>query len=258
MIFYFTGTGNSYAAALGIQQEVGGELINITDCLQKGRYEFAPEKDEAAGFVFPVYFGGLPSIVNDFLERVHFASSPEYLYGVLTYGGRFFGAGGMLEKKIKDSGLELSAVFGLKMPANYAIMYEPPREEEADEILEGSAKRLEEILEQILDRALVKEGTSKSEVETSIKFYPRYNKDRQTAPFYVDDQCVSCGICAERCPVKAIELIDGTPTWIKETCVFCMSCLRCNAIQYGDVLKGRYRYRHPIFRKKTKGKTECH
>lgn len=250
MIFYFTGTGNSYAAALQLGQNLQCELFNITDCVQNGSYSFSPEENEPVGIVFPVYYGGLPSIVNDFLEHLRFSEAPSYLYGVMTYGGNLMGAGRKLEQKLKETDLSLSSVWGVKMPANYAILYEPTQEDAAKPILEASEDRLDYIAEQIKAGKTAKEGAGVAGLALSTASYPMYDKARKTKPFYVDENCVSCGICAGRCPVKAIEMIDGTPTWVKDECVFCMSCLRCNAIQYGDKLKGRYRYRHPIFIKK--------
>ena len=250
MIFYFSGTGNSFAAAQTLQQGLGGDLINITDCMQHGRYKFSISEDEPVGIVAPVYYGGLPSIVNTFLERVKFSVPPVYLYGVLTYGGFVFGAGGKMARKLKHAGLTASAVFTVKMPANYAMLYEPPHEEEAKRILEKSEERLGRILVRIRNQEIVKEGAQIPGTVLSAISYPLYEKDRKTAPFYVDDRCISCGVCVGRCPVKAIAMVDGTHTWVKSKCVFCMSCLRCNAIQYGDKLKDRYRYRHPIYQKK--------
>ena len=42
----------------------------------------------------------------------------------------------------------------------------------------------------------------------------------------------------------------GSPTWVKERCSFCMSCVRCGAIEYGTKLTGKARYKHPMLRKK--------
>lgn len=255
MLFYFTGTGNSYAAAIKLQQNLHGDLISITDCVQNERYNYSPADDEPVGIVCPIYYGGLPSIVNDFLEKVQFENAPSYLFGVLTYGGMMMGAGWRLEQKVKDAGLELSAVFGVKMPANFAILYEPPHEDAAKPILDASEKRLDQIAEQIKAGEHVKDGTGIAEIALSTANYPTYDRSRVTAPFHTDDTCIGCGVCAGRCPVKAIKMVDGRPKWVIDKCVFCMSCVRCNAIQYGSKLEGRYRYRHPVFQKK---KQSCH
>lgn len=249
MIFYFSGTGNSYATAMQLQAGLQGELINITDCVQKESFHFALEEDESVGIVAPVYFDGLPSIVNDFLDRITFEQEPSYLYGVLTYGGALFGAKRKFVQKVAERGLKAAAVFSVLMPANYAIMYEPTHEEKARKILKKAEAKTGQIIGKIRSREDVSSNGMALGTFVSDIMYKRYDKARNTKPFYTNDQCISCGVCAGRCPVKAIEMIDGTPTWVKDKCVMCMSCVRCNAIQYGSKLNGRYRYRHPVYQK---------
>ena len=257
MIFYFTGTGNSYAAALQLQLRLGGELLNVTDCMQRERFHFALKADEPVGIICPVYYCGLPSIVEDFLDRISFDPAPSYLFGVLTCGVQSIGAKGRLAQKIRDRGYEMSGVWKVRMPANYAILYEPTHEEAAEQILETAGGQLEKIITKIKNHEVAKADQG---VIGKIVFHivhPMYDRARKTKPFYTNEQCVSCGVCAGRCPVNAIEMIDGTPTWVKEKCVFCMSCVRCNAIQYGSKLQDRFRYRHPVFQKKKKA-PDCH
>lgn len=259
MVLYFTGTGNSHAAAMQLQYRLGGKLINITNCVWNSVFSFDVADDEPVGIVCPVYYGGLPSIVNEFIEKLTFNKKPCYIYGVLTMGGRVFGAKEVFVQRMKNAGHRVSAVWDLKMPANFAILYEPTNEEKAEIILDEADDRLCEIISLIEKRAENKNEDASLLAESEEK-YKIYEESRKTADFYTIDTCVSCGICAGRCPVKAIELIDGIPTWIKDTCVFCMSCVRCNAIQYGDKMVGRYRYRHPIYRKKKKKEesNSCH
>ena len=258
MIFYFTGTGNTYAAAMELELRLKERLYNIADCVKKEAYRYAPEDGEAVGILCPVYYGGLPSIVTSFLARLRFEKAPSYLYGILTYGGIPGGSAGVLRRRLRETGYEMDAVWQLKMPANYAILYEPTSEEAEGPIFEEAELRLEQIIGDIQERRTVSARPDPAGHMVSAVMQPMYDRARKTAPFYTDDQCVSCGACAARCPVGAIEMIDGTPTWVKDSCVFCMSCVRCGAIQYGEKLKGRYRYKHPVFRKKKKTGASCH
>ncbi len=257
MIFYFSGTGNSYATAMQLQFRLQGELINITDCVQKEEFQFDIEENETVGIVVPVYFGGLPSIVNDFLDHMTFDKKPSYIYGILTNGGTLFGAKRKLANKMKDSGLEAAAIWDVLMPNNYAISFEPTHEDEAEPILEEAGEQIEQIIPLIRDKKAVPwEQPFTGTIATGF-IYPMYDRARKTKKFYSNDQCVGCGICAGRCPVKAIEMVDEKPRWVKEQCVLCMSCVRCNAIQYGNKMTGKYRYRHPIYQKKKK-QPDCH
>ena len=249
MIFYFTGTGNSFQAASLIKEE-NEKLYNITDCVREKNYFFTLEDNEKAGIVCPVYYGGLPSIVQVFLRHLRFAKAPEYLYSVITCGSGICGAGDMMAGKLRKSGYTLSAVYSVVMPENYVIMFKVPEEEEQAEILKKAEVSLASIKEKI--RCESRQGLPASLPSRAITgaMYPLYVHGRKTDKFYTIDTCVSCGICATRCPEKAIRLIDGVPTWTKDRCVQCMACLRCGAIQYGKKTEGKKRYVNPILKKK--------
>jgi MinD superfamily P-loop ATPase len=60
---------------------------------------------------------------------------------------------------------------------------------------------------------------------------------RATKNFFLDDGCTGCGLCAEQCPDKAIDIVDGKPVWLKERCEICFRCIHhcpAFAIQYGQ------------------------
>ena len=61
MIFYFSATGNSQYIAQRLAEVTGETLVSITECLLPG---------ERVGFVTPVYFFGLPSIVSEFIRNL--------------------------------------------------------------------------------------------------------------------------------------------------------------------------------------------
>ena len=52
-----------------------------------------------------------------------------------------------------------------------------------------------------------------------------FAKVRMTKNLYVENSCNGCGLCAAKCPVKAIEIKNGKPVWVKERCALCFRCL---------------------------------
>ncbi|HOO26860.1 MAG TPA: EFR1 family ferrodoxin, partial [Lachnospiraceae bacterium] len=67
----------------------------------------------------------------------------------------------------------------------------------------------------------------------------------------VEDTCIGCGLCAEKCPVNAIKIQNGKPVWVREQCVMCLKCLHhCPkfSIQYGRHTKKHGQYRNPNVR----------
>lgn len=247
MIFYFSGTGNSLDAALRMQGDE--EVINITDCIWGKNFSFTLKEDEKVGFVFPVYFGGVPSIVQTFMSKVKFNRIPVYLYALITCGGDAFGAGNMAANTLEKNGLMLDAVWTVEMPDNYIFMYEPDTEEEQAVTLEQAGPVLEEIRKHIENKDCNDtKGSLKARMITGV-MYPFYVHGRKTKKFYTDDKCVGCATCVNRCPAKAMVMENGRPKWIKERCIHCMSCIRCGAVQYGKKTVGRHRYKNPVLKK---------
>ena len=247
MVFYFSGTGNSYQAALAMCA-ADETPIEITQCVREGHFRFVPGEDEAVGFVCPVYFGGLPSIVTDFLKKLLLERPPVYCYGLLTCGTGSYGAAELLAKALHARGVRLDAAFTVVMPENYVLMFRVPEAEEQARILKAAGERLAEI------RSAV-ERREKRGVHVTVRdrlftagMYPSYVHGRKTARFRSDEKCVGCGVCAKRCPVGAITMENGRPKWTAERCVQCMACLRCNAVQYGKRTQGKLRYVNPILK----------
>ena len=90
-------------------------------------------------------------------------------------------------------------------------------------------------------------GSGKTTITKRIA-EPIYNTKRRTSNFRVEDSCIGCGLCAEKCPMQAIEMRDKKPIWVKAQCALCLGCLhRCPkfAIQYGNKTKRHGQYTNP-------------
>lgn len=262
MVFYFSGTGNSLAAANVLK--CCDEVLNIADCLRSRRFEFSPAPDEPVILCLPVYFGGLPTVAEDFFKRFRLRTRPSGLYGVLTYGGREFDSPLVLRDALLQVGAPLTAVFTVRMPANFVIFYEIADDEQIAHYLEKSGARLAAIRAFIRDGAPNPGSADLSRPlppdSPSVRGREKYDELRKTSHFHVADTCVHCGVCASRCPTGALVMRDDTPTWVKDECCLCMACVRCGAILYDDLIGGRKRYVHPDLKKKKQADNEhaCH
>lgn len=245
MIFCYSGTGNSAWAARNLLAP-GERLIPIR---AEGESLYAPAEGEKVGFVFPVYFYGLPDSVRRFAGQLRLATAPAYTYAVITCGGSIAGAGGLLKELLAQQGIRLDAVFELEMPDNYVLLYDVPTPEKEKAQLMAAQGKLAAIQKDIAARRYV--GTEiglAAKLQTAV-LYPWYDRTRKTAKFYADHSCKGCGACAAKCPVNAIEMRDGKPHWVKEKCDHCLSCLGCPSIQFGKRTVGKRRYIHPDRRK---------
>ena len=249
MIFYFSGTGNSKHVAEYIKKKTGEELVSIADCNNARHYTFKLKKGERLGFVFPVYYWGLPSVVEEFVKYLRIEpNGRHYTYSVLTCGATTGGADVALSKLLKKKNIFMNASFALKMVDNYTPVSTVNDKAKNREINSAA----EEELIKAVNNIECKASGNYNKLRGFWPAYPvthaAYNATRFTFPLRVNkDDCISCGKCAKECPTKTIIMECGKPVWINSRCSICLSCVHncpANAISYGPTSKknGQYIY----------------
>ncbi len=245
-IYYFSGTGNSLKVARDISKKVGNcELVPIAKIWQQKNIV---AKTEKVGFVYPLYFWGLPKIVEEFVKKIDLRDT-KYIFSVMTRGFTSGRATYDLESIIKEKGKFLSAGFKVTMPDNYTPKLSIPSKEKQDKKFKRAEVKAEKIAE------IVKTNQKKIEKDhfITIKLSKgSHNRwlERVSAidkHFSVDDRCNSCGICEKVCPVNNVRLVDGKPQW-NHQCQECLACLHfCPqiAIQVNKKTEKQGRYHHP-------------
>jgi len=242
MIFYFTATGNSKFIAEKIAAETGEQIIDIAECIKNNEFDFDLSGNEKLGIVLPIYYYGPPLIVVEFLEKLNITAKDDYYrYAILNCGGQTGET-----KKIITKYFQFDAVFGLKTVDNYVPLFKSESDEKVEVLLDQAELAITEIITQINNQSCGDFNSAKGILPSLITTvaYPLYKHGRKTRKFKVNDQCVSCNLCADICPRKTIELKDGRPVWQTPQCELCLACLhRCPvaAISYGNSIKnGRY------------------
>lgn len=251
MIFYFSGTGNSLDAAEQIAAATGENTADMAEALKTKKLSFRIKNDEKIGFVFPVYYSGVPSVVVDFIKNVNIIADDCYVFCVITCGASAAGADVMIKRLLKEINLHCDYMYSLKMPDNYVMLYNPMTREEAPKALNEAKAEIINVSEDI--NALKKGGFNSGILGKAANgiMYRFYNLMRGTKKFYCDETCISCGLCEKVCPVSAIKITDGKPLWTKSKCAHCAACIsRCpvSAIQYGSKTKNRTRYVNPVLK----------
>jgi ferredoxin len=248
IIYYFTGTGNSLAAARNICRHLGEcELVSIAS-LAATPTDITPDADRV-GIVCPVYDFGLPSIVVEFVQRLDL-SGTGYCFAVLTMGG--IGASAL--RQIDDlivsrSRRHLDAAWTVKMVGNFVPLYEPAKGAKKERLLADAEKHLAGIAAMIDKGLTVRPDTPLLSALLKYCMYDGFIRHIHDADknFIADERCTSCGTCADVCPVHNIEMVDGKPVW-KHHCELCCACIHLcpvEAIQYGQKTRARGRYHHP-------------
>lgn len=249
MIFYFSGTGNSKHVAEKIARATGEKLISITEDIIKANELYELKENETLGFVFPVYWYCIPTIVERFLRQLRISGyQKQYVYAVATYG---IAGGDVMERLIRilnTKQLKLHGKFGVRMVDNYVVGYNIARQETQRKILDIAEIEIDKIVSMI-SRLEKMEYIKKGKIAfvTPITGYA-YRRAKHTQKFTATQACNHCEQCVRGCPCNTIHMEEGKPRWEGE-CTFCLKCINsCKqaAIQYGKSTEKRDRYQYSL------------
>ena len=190
----------------------------------------------------------MPHVFEAFLRRSAFSGSRK-AYFVMACGADIGSAGAYLETLCAALGLEYCGVLPVVMPDNYVVMYDvTPKDEETAILRKGEAQVIsaaERVRagEPFPARRITAVDKAKSGMMNAA-FFRLMVKAKK---FRATDACVSCGQCAQTCPMNNITLSGGRPVW-GGACTHCMACISLcpkGAIEYGRGTVGIRRYRCP-------------
>jgi NAD-dependent dihydropyrimidine dehydrogenase PreA subunit/flavodoxin len=246
-IYYFSGTGNSYRVAKTISENMDIKNVELINIAQRKNHEHDNSKG-MLGFVFPVYYFGLPVIVEDFIKQLEIPQNA-YVFIVVTRGQPLAGgAKRQIDKLFREKGRTYHFFRYITMGNNYPFYF-----------FNGSKDRLKESRNHKADITALAVATAvnakKQSKVFSILDYPPfptimfklptfgykhflqiYNQD---SCFIIDEnQCNKCKKCVRVCPTNNIEF-HSKVVWKHENCQMCLACYNCcpkNAIQYIDPL----------------------
>lgn len=244
MILFFTGTGNSEYAARRIGRAAGETPVSLAPRLKAG--DVSPLESETPWVVCaPTYAWNIPRVVREHIAATELRGNKD-VYFVLTCGGDTGNAEKYCRRLCEEKGMRFRGLAPIVMPENYIVMFSAPAEDEARRVIAAADPKIDAAAE------LIKSGADLPPVRTSPLggfmsavvnkgFYASAIKDSK---YYSTDACVSCGLCAEACPLGNITIKDGRPVWGGK-CTQCMSCIcRCPAaaIEFGTKSVGKRRY----------------
>jgi ferredoxin len=245
-IFYFSGTGNSLQIAKDLSNILENyNVINIAEYNDSDSVEY-----ESIVLVFPVYFWGIPHIVERFIKRVNLKNN-SYVYAIANYGLWPGKALEIVRFILEMRGIHLNAGFLVKMPDNYILWYGARSFRKQSKCFQKESKKINIIAKKIALQQNNPLEKSKFVIDRLFT-YPinRINRRKFSSignEFMVNKNCQKCGQCVRRCPTKNIVFKENELVR-NNCCELCLACIQycpVQAINYKNKTQNRKRYVNP-------------
>ena len=212
----FSPTGGTRKAADFLAHALSDSIQKVDLCDSQGHFsDVSVEPDQLALIAVPSYGGRVPAVAIQRLAAVHGNGAPAIL--MVVYGNRAFeDTMAELEDTARQAGFKIAA--GVAAVAEHSIVREfaagrPDAQDQAQ--LSAFAARIKEKLASGNTAEPAIPGSRPYKNAGGSGMVPKPTKD-----------CDSCGLCAQSCPVQAIDPAD--PHKVDQR--LCISCMRCISV----------------------------
>lgn len=224
-VVYFSPTGTTKAVVQGIAHGISPgtvELIDITSPDAR-KQPLQTSQDEMLVIGVPVYMGRVPALLDEWLNAIRADSTPAVC--VVVYGNRVYDDA-LLELK------DITMKCGCIPVACAAYIGEHSFSDSEAPTAQGRPDK-DDLNHAILFGQKIREKlqSTSSISQVSDVYVPGTYPYRGVTKLWVvdfiavSDECSQCGICAEKCPVGAINA--EIPYLINtEKCITCCACIK--------------------------------
>ncbi|MDO5851324.1 MAG: EFR1 family ferrodoxin [Methanobacteriaceae archaeon] len=218
---YFSPTGTTKKIVRTISRNIKEELnsstknIDLTN-LESRKKEYKFTKEDITIIGFPVYYGRVPTILNEVINNIKGENTKTIIIGV--YGNRDYDDA-LLEIKnnLEKNGLNIIAAgafigehsFSDKLAANRPDMKDL-----------GIAS---DFASKIIKKLETEEEENKLEITGN---YPYKEFNEISASPKTTDDCIKCLACVQNCPTEIINSEDPKNFIDKNGCICCCACVK--------------------------------
>jgi ferredoxin len=224
-LVYFSPTGTTKAVVQGIAHGINPGTIELIDITRPDarKQPLLTSENELLVVGVPVYMGRVPALLNEWLNAIKAHNTPTVC--VVVYGNRVYDDA-LLELKniVMKCGcipIACAAYIGEHSFSNSETPTAQGRPDEEDlHHAEAFGQKIREKLQSVSSISQV------SDVHVPGTYpYGGVTKLWTVDFIAVSDECSQCGICAEVCPVGAVDA-ENSRLIDKEKCITCCACIK--------------------------------
>lgn len=223
---YFSPTGTTKKIASSIARGINLERIEFVDITkpQARQQHISTSENELLIVAVPVYMGRIPAILSNWLKSIHADHTPAVC--VVVYGNRAYD-NALLELKEMLTGCGCIPVAGAAFIGEHSF---------SGPDTPSSVGRPDcDDLEKALDfggkiRDFMEKMKSAGSATGRLKVPGSFPYGGVTDLWHIDfiavsNQCTQCSVCAEGCPVGAIDSHNSS-IMDKDKCTLCCACIK--------------------------------
>ncbi len=254
VIFYFSGTGNTWWVADRIKRQLDAKNINASavsiDTLTSKKADWWLKTADLVLLGWPVYGSDLPEPMKRFINVLPESDKGKHVHVFCTQMG-FSGDGAWVAHNLlKRKGLIIDTAEHFTMPSNMSMSHGflgTPNEKTMNRIMADAEVQVDSYVERLLAGQARIKGRYSFPLGI-IQRAPYHSiENRLRHRMGIDEgRCTHCGLCAALCPMNNITL-KGVP----EFAGHCTLCLRCysfcpeSAITYNGRVRNVEKYGKP-------------
>ncbi len=222
---YFSPTGTTKAIAQAVARGINSKIAEQIDITKPDmrKKQLQTSKNDLLIVAVPVYIGRVPDLLSEWLNSIKADKTP--VVCIVVYGNRAYDDA-LLE--LKDILIKIRCI----PVACAAYIGEHSFSGSETPIAESRPDTNDLYKAEIFGRKINEKLLSVSSVDqiSDINIPGNYPYRGDTKLWHVDfiainDRCTQCGICAEVCPVGAIDSVNSNLI-DKEKCITCCACIK--------------------------------
>ena len=227
LLFFFSGTGNTYYVSKVIQENFLKEscecdlyaieaLVDVNDMIDQA---------DLIGVGYPIYGSMMPENVEAFIHRLKPMKKHAFVFCTqMMYSGD---GANIAAKILREKGLDVRWCAHFNMPNNitdYKLF--PNRKINYDKIEKRVKKKAGKFVGAILRDKRVRKGENVFSLWLGLVQRAPFRKVREKykEALKVHEACDLCGLCVRLCPSQNF-VIDEDKLRMKHTCYLCYRCI---------------------------------